>query len=176
MQLAGGDWIRDILTGTFILGGLGARSRRGFGSVRVKGVNGNEFLMPDSLGAINGYLNRINTSNNSDYFKLEQGSIKSTFPKSNYPVIREIKLGKPYTSMDKLLVTIGNASHQYNPVGSNYLGYVRGKNRYASQVYTSVLQVVNNSTKQYIPIITTLSSDALNDKNVIAFKGAILGV
>lgn len=173
--LSGTDWIKDILIVTFVLGGLGSRSRRGFGSVAVKIIDGNEFPMPDSLQGIYDYLNRINVSNN-EYFQLDQDSIKSTFPKNNYPVIREIKLGEPYMSMDKLLVTIGNASHQYNPTGSNYLGYARGKNRYASQVYTSVLQVVNNSTKQYIPIITTLSSDALNDKNVIAFKGAILGV
>jgi CRISPR-associated protein Cmr1 len=176
IMLSGTDWIKDILIVTFVLGGLGARSRRGFGSVAVKSINDSDFLMPDSLEVINAYLNRINTSKNSEYFKLDQDSIKSTFPKNNYPVIREIKLGEPYMSMDKLLATIGNASHQYNPTGSNYLGYARGKNRYASQVYTSVLQVVNNSTKQYIPIITTLSLDALNDKNVIAFKGAILGV
>jgi len=158
------NWIGDLFEVTCLLGGFGNRSRRGFGSVAVEGVE-------PSLELICNKLNRIY---GSEAFLLDvtNNVITSPFPSlTNYPSIKKVLIGqKSYASYQELLITIGKASSEYNPSGSEALGKVRD-GRLASPVYVSVLKFDG----KYWPIVTTLNivHDEKNSQN--KFTEAICG-
>jgi CRISPR-associated protein Cmr1 len=132
---------------TTLLGGFGQRSRRGFGSIRVIRIDNNKELY--SLEKIEGFIENIPKFPN--------------LTNQSYPYIRDIEFQKSYNSFEKLLETIGKASHDYS---CDALGYAKGKNRLASPIYVSIFKFGENDFR---PIITTL-----NNSNVINFKKAIL--
>ena len=137
---------------TCLLGGFGNRSRRGFGNVSIAGLKPSMELICDKLNSI--CMDKV--------FKFDETNciITSPFPpKTDYPAIKRVQLGlKPYRTYSELLKKIGNATHTYNPTGSNALGKVRG-GRLASPIYVSVLKI----DEEYRPIVTTLNIDR-NDK------------
>ena len=141
------ELISNIFKLSTLLGGFGQRSRRGFGSIRVIKRDNNKELY--SLEKIEGFIENIPKFPN--------------LTNQHYPYIREIELGKSYNSFERLLETIGEASHLYD---SDALGYARGKNRLASPIYVSVFKL---GEKDFKPIITTL-----NNSSVTNFKKAIL--
>ncbi|HHX87878.1 MAG TPA: type III-B CRISPR module RAMP protein Cmr1 [Firmicutes bacterium] len=140
------DWISDLFEISCLLGGFGNRSRRGFGSVALHGLEPGFQLI----------CNKLNNIYGDDIFILDKTNylIKSPFSSPTaHPSIKTVELGqKSYTTHQELLKTIGNASHKYNPSGSNALGKVRG-GRLASPVYVSVLKIDG----EYRPIVTTLN-------------------
>lgn len=156
------NWISDLFEITCLLGGLGNRSRRGFGSIAIESLEPSLQLICNKLNNI--YGNDAFIFDNSNYV------IKSPFASSTaYPSIKKVELGqKSYTTHCKLLETIGNASHKYNPSGSSALGKVRG-GRLASPVYVSVLKIDG----EYRPIVTTLNVIPDENDNQNKFREAI---
>lgn len=118
------------------LGGFGKRSRRGFGSVRIKEVEidkakSKDFKMPENLVDIYQLFD-------SEHFKLGENKITTRFTKP-YPCIKSIEFGK---ELRDLTYSIINSSHQVK--------YSTGLGRHASPIYVSTLDNIH-------PIITTLS-------------------
>lgn len=153
-----------------LLGGIGKRSRRGFGSFRIIQVDGEEFSFDYKIESLFSLIDRIAP----DRFFLENNKIK---PKNatvspDYPYIKEIKIGKEYQSDEMLLKTIGQATHDCNDDSLGFGG------RLASPIYVSALKDAQGS---YYPIITTLNtvlkdqgSRNLNMGKQKEFKGRIL--
>ncbi|MEP9412072.1 MAG: type III-B CRISPR module RAMP protein Cmr1 [Candidatus Brocadia sp.] len=132
-----------------LLGGLGKRSRRGFGSVHCESWN-----FTNNNGLIQFILNKLNSIQN-DFCIKDMKIFRKASPKANYPFIREISLGKPEKDPFDLLTKIGNASHQYNDPSLGYAGKISGNPiRMASPIYVSIAKLGN----EFIPIITTLNS------------------
>lgn len=128
---------------SMLLGGLGKRSRRGFGSVHGKNWN-----FTSDNGVIQFILDRLN-SIQDDFYTKDTKIYRRSSPVANYPFIKEIALGKPEKDPFDLLKKIGQASHDYR---DNTLG--SGQPRMASPIYVSITKMGN----EFIPIITTLNS------------------
>jgi len=127
------------------LGGLGRRSRRGFGSFSII----SETKKCDNLEYLLELLNIVA----SNKFTIKEKSITlNKVCTADYPFIHKIEVGKVYSTPDKLLIAIGRASHE---AAAKYhdksLGSAIGE-RLASPVYVSVLK----SSNGYRPVITTL--------------------
>jgi CRISPR-associated protein Cmr1 len=167
--------VKALITNTFLLGGIGKRSRRGFGSVSISQIKINngeweEYLMPSNLNEINQLLD--------DNFKLDNAKITSQNFSCDYPSIKEIQIGKLYENYQSLLEDIGLQSHNFNGYKDYHLGFAKKipnpnnkkeKNkkemiRMASPIYVSVFK--DNEDKFY-PIITTLNT--VFEKDVIDF-------
>ena len=95
----------------FLLGGVGNRSRRGFGSIREKGWN-----FSDVSGLRNEVLSTLNDVA-GNRFQINGQFIKSkrrTWHSPGYPVIQRIHFGNKTTpSIDDLLKKIGQATHKH---------------------------------------------------------------
>jgi CRISPR-associated protein Cmr1 len=135
--------IEDSFLLAILLGGIGQRSRRGFGSLKNvdrKFDSKDEFLrqVKDLLGSLS-----------SKQYKIEKG--KLVMVDSNdfgYPVIKEVIIGKS-NNMEKMLKKIGKATHNNN---HNAIG--NGNPRMASPVYVTINKINN----KYYPIITKLEA------------------
>ena len=142
----------------FLLGGIGNRSRRGFGSIRdtawsftdVPGLQ-NEILA--TLNAVAGPAAhtprfRINGSFSINGHTVQ--IIESTLPSfPKYPVIWRIYFGNPINDVDRLLENIGRATHNHS---HSALGGISP--RMASPIHVRI-QKINNG---FIPIVTQLNS------------------
>jgi len=124
--------LTDLFKIVTTLGGFGQRSRRGFGSIKINRISGDEVLT--SLNEVEDFINNISTFENSQV---------------NYPYIKNIKIDKNLSENNyfKLLEKIGKTSHKYS---DNMFG--SGNPRYASPLYISVIRI----NDRYIPIFTTL--------------------
>lgn len=142
----------DILKLSLILGGLGRRTRRGCGSLKL---SNQEFELEDILELINSvgsaqyciFNNRIILQNKS-YFSV------------NYPYLLEVSIGKAYSSWEDLLDRVAQASHECcdDSLGSASQSEKPGrpkKDRLASPLYVSVIK---NKKSEYLPIISTLNT------------------
>ena len=137
----------------FLLGGIGTRSRRGFGSLRETAWN-----FPDVQSLQEEVLDTLNSLADSSRFQMDNGIIElkprpSSLPK--YPVIQLIGFGKP-TDLKSLLKKIGQATHNHK---DDALGYARGKKRLASPIHVRVQKV----GEKYLPIATLLPTDYPRD-------------
>ena len=132
---------------SFLLGGIGNRSRRGFGSIRntnwdFEDVSQLQQEMLDTLKDIAG----------DKQFEMKDGIIEVESPPPllpEYPVIRLIGFGKLTPDFGNLLKTIGDATHTHK---DDALGYAKGRNRLASPIHVRVQKV----GKKYLPIVTLL--------------------
>lgn len=137
------NFYKDIFVISTILGGFGKRSRRGFGSIEVEDLGNNI-----DLTHICKILNSI-----KDSYVLKNSKIINTASGEDYPWIKEIEIGKRSSkNVDEILQIIGKASHNHN---YDSLGYAKGKDRFASPIYVSVIK---DSSNKYFPIITTLNT------------------
>lgn len=140
--------IQNLIFLTFMLGGFGKRSRRGFGSLHI--INPEiKINLENILKFLNGIENTYEINNSSINFSIK-AIINRKRRSGNYPWIKEIILGnKEFNNSDEILKNIGMASHKHrNPS----LGYANP--RMASPVYVSVVQIQNKLR----PIITLLNS------------------
>ncbi len=131
---------------SFLLGGVGNRSRRGFGSVRYQNW---DFQNIDELrNEVHQTLDQISPGifqQNSD--RIDKGATVSI---PDYPVILNIYFGNtPSPNIDVLLRTIGQATHDYS---NEALGGINP--RMASPIHVRI-QKVNS---QFVPIVTQLHS------------------
>ncbi|MFB6088394.1 MAG: type III-B CRISPR module RAMP protein Cmr1 [Candidatus Aenigmatarchaeota archaeon] len=162
------DHYLRILKLAIILGGFGKRARRGFGSIRI--VEMEEI----NLKVIINLINEINGKNN---YSLKNNKIGlDNNLKNEFPYIKEIQIGKEYSSWEKLIKEIDKAASN-NKCDS--LGFAKKKVRLASPIYVSV---IDNSEKSYFPIISTLNTvfpqsmknKIINYEKQNRFKEAIL--
>ena len=163
---------KNILQLSLLLGGLGRRSRRGFGS-----------LQPSDMDlTLEEILNLINSVGSGKY-SIKGPNIVLNHQMSgatNYPYLKEVAIGKEYPSWKELLNVIINAAHECRKEdGNESLGFAADaeNDRLASPVCVSILK---NSDEKFIPIISTLntvfkkSSKTVNATIQEDFKNMIL--
>lgn len=129
----------------FLLGGVGNRSRRGFGSIRdvnwsfanISQLKNDILLTLDNITRLGQFV--IDTAGES---------IVSRPGFLEYPVIRKIFFGQPTTDLRLLLKNIGQATHDHD---DDALGYAR-KKRLASPIHVRIQKVGTN----YLPIVTLM--------------------
>jgi CRISPR-associated protein Cmr1 len=129
----------------FLLGGVGNRSRRGFGSIRSQDWNS-----PDVTNLRQEILKTLNDVAGVNQFQIKDHIIKSTlanFP--DYPVIWRIYFGHPTNDIDGLLEDIGWATHDHS---DRALGGINP--RMASPIHVRIQKVGD----QFVPIVTQLNS------------------
>jgi len=146
--------LKNLFILTSILGSLGKRSRRGFGNFKINQIDNTEFNESINLDYIKDLLNSVNIDNNN-HFQVNKNEIKSNFNLNHFPYVKEIKFGKASSNYNELLKKIGEASH-FND--SDYTGFAKGSNRFASPVYVSVME--NGS--DYVPVVTILETVSNN--------------
>ena len=130
--------LEELFKVTFLLGGFGKRSRRGFGSVRIISIDNKPAL--DSLKKIEDFMTSVLTT--------------GTLPP--YPVIQNIEIGNANKTYEHLLITIGESSHNNK---HDSIGFAYKQKRLASPIYTSVIE----DKGIFYPIITTLNNDRFNN-------------
>jgi CRISPR-associated protein Cmr1 len=130
------ELISNIFKLLTLLGGFGQRSRRGFGSIRIKE---DDTLI--SIEEIKKLIKSINPKfeyNHRNKSKNEQ-----------YPYIKKIQLGRSYSSYNELVKKISTAT-------SGKCGkYLFKDDRLASPIYVSIVKFDKNDFR---PIVTTLNS------------------
>lgn len=159
-----------ILELSLILGGIGKRSRRGFGSIEILKID--EKLYDKKIG-INEIYDLINYVS-KDAYKIDGNKIILSNPSNQkYQFLKEVVIGDFYKSCDDLLITVGVASSKCK---NNSLGFAgNGTQRLASPIYVSALKIDDG----YFPIISTLNT-AFEDEGIVnsnkqnEFKGMIL--
>lgn len=132
-----------------LLGGLGKRSRRGFGSFQITQINNTIYQTPENVDKIEELCKMA----------VPRFSFSSN---ANYPIIKEIQIGEH----EKTIIEIGKITHnekkndlsKYNVEYNSSIG--AGKPRFASPIYISILP----SGK---PIVTTLQTASPNPRNVV---------
>ena len=148
--------VKNIFILSTILGGFGQRSRRGFGSIKVKSINNKTFDFNFSKDTIIKLIKKINPkftmNDNSENFKNRR----------KFPYIKSIYVGNKTSSYDILLKKIGLATHKFSCFGS-------ANPRLASPIYITV----NKDNNEYFPIITSLNGKGCW-KNFNDFKKGIL--
>lgn len=138
----------------FLLGGVGNRSRRGFGSIRYQDWNFQtvEELQEKVYGVLNGISPERfqNDVGNGGIQQVDPG-----IPLPDYPVIRAVYFGKKLCdNVDSLLQHIGRATHHHNKdvLGNGALG--SASPRRASPIHIRIQKIGT----QFIPIATQLHS------------------
>lgn len=142
------DLCRNILDLTLLLGGLGKRSRRGFGSVMV---NERDIDLSSPTNLLTSILSKLTyvTGHDKTYEIQNQQIKRKNQPQANYPFIKEIYIGSEAAeSYNELLRKIGQSSHQFRDFA---LGSINP--RMASPVYVSIVRINGG----YYPIITLLN-------------------
>ena len=144
--ITGSEKIHKLFEFSLIVGGLGKRSRRGFGSLLFKSDDD-----ANLIDKLLGFIKEINPQNIYKKSDNKEGiEISKDYSEAHYPYLKKIQIGKENTSYDNLLKIIGNSSHIND---SDYTGFVRGRNRFSSPIYVSITKK-NNA---YIPVISTLN-------------------
>ena len=139
--------MENLIKASLVLAGLGKRSRRGFGSVKISLIHAEKFNFDCPLQSICDLLNQINPS----FFEINDATLKSKFNSNcTFPYVQEIRIGKGKNlNYGDLLKKIGKSSHEHQ---SDYTGYARDGKRFASPVWVTVIQ----EKDQYLPIVTRL--------------------
>jgi len=139
----------NILEATLCLGGIGKRSRRGFGSIYCKKWN---FKDPNIL--LDFILKKLNAVKSDFEIKTGKKILRKTKCTANYPYIKEISAGNEEKDINTLLKKIGQATHDYKNSSLGYTGkYNNDTIRMASPIYVSIAKVDNG----FVPVITTLN-------------------
>lgn len=135
--------IRTFLELALLLGGIAKRSRRGFGSIAMRGTTFNN--TDNFLGEVKDKLEKIKERN----YKINGNKlIIEDDLEYKYPVIKELIVGKS-GSREEILKRIGQATHDCRDWG---LG--NGNPRMASPIYVTV----NKIGDKFYPVITRLEA------------------
>ncbi len=153
--------LKSLFVLTCTLGGLGRRSRRGFGSIKINQINN---VKHRNLQAVDEVLTELQKATYTDLYKKGKDAKQREFIYSNYtskekyPYIKKIQIGRERNS---ILSYIGNQTsdfmkqdaierkfHYEASMGTTKSG------RFASPIYISTIQKGNN----ILPIITTLNT------------------
>lgn len=137
----------------FLLGGVGNRSRRGFGSIRETCWSFAD--VSDLRQEVLDTLNNVAGVGGGEQFEIKDDVIELKEPPGallKYPVIGLIGFGKPTTDVGSLLKGIGQATHIHK---DDALGYAKGRKRLASPIHVRIQKL----KKKYVPIVTLLRWD-----------------
>ena len=157
----------------FLLGGIGNRSRRGFGSIRETSWDFKDVsaLREEILATLNALANDLfeekkRCINNRSVQVIESKNCTNNSPKPKYPVIRRVFFGQQTDTVKNLLKKIGEATHQHQ---NRALGYaISGK--MASPIHVRIQKVGTG----YLPIVVQLYSvypgDTSSDQQKQNFK------
>jgi len=139
--------LEDILKLSLILGGLGRRTRRGFGSLKFS----------DQELELENILELINRVGSGQYC-IDNNRItlknKPSFAVNN-PYLLEVLVGNVYPSWEKLLDRVAQASHNYCNESLGSAAQSNKQNRLSSPIYVSVIK---KREREYFPIISTLNT------------------
>ncbi len=159
------DYIR-IFENTFelaiTLGGIGRRTRRGFGSMNIIKKNNDNYEYHDINDLFDRLFKLLLTFNNN-FTKIDEKTIvyndnSDNDTKANYPYIKAVYIGESYEKVNDALIKIGKIAHNFSDYDS--LGYAKGEHRLASPVVVSISKVKN----EFYLIITKLNTpDNIND-------------
>lgn len=140
------DQYKKIAEISFLLGGVGNRSRRGFGSIRYQDWN---FQNVDELQQ-SVYQTLIEISPGRFQNDHSEIQVDSTSIPPNYPVIQAIYFGVSLCrDVNGLLRRIGQATHDHN---DKALGDINP--RMASPIHVRIQKIGD----QFVPIVTQLNS------------------
>lgn len=169
--------IYDLLFKLFVLlGGIGMRSRRGFGSVTIRQINGMPYDLPKNLSEIARMLQEFYKALGETPPEIVQKNSAICFPffkDRRFPYIKKIEIGNSTMEAERLLYIIGESSSKNN---CRHTGFAEGKKRFASPIIVSAIEDRNGKLR---PIVTTLNSvppinlKGEQDKSP-SFKGDIL--
>jgi CRISPR-associated protein Cmr1 len=134
----------DILDLAMILGGLGRRSRRGFGATK-RIDQGSEHTI--SMDYVYSLLTKIT---HAQYKKNNSRIILHQNVRLHYPYIRKIEIGKDWDSWKELLEYISKETKR----NKTLIEANRKNTRFASPIWISVLEDENENS--FRPIVTTL--------------------
>jgi CRISPR-associated protein Cmr1 len=133
---------------TFTLGGLGNRSRRGFGSVKIEGYE------QGSIDTIFNHLQNINPH----FTKITEGGvdkIESQFKRANpYPFIKMIELGQPKSNLIQKIADTTHVLKQRDAHTYEASLGLASRERFASPIYVSIVSTTHGNA----PIISTLNT------------------
>ncbi|MBP7139348.1 MAG: type III-B CRISPR module RAMP protein Cmr1 [Caldisericia bacterium] len=138
-----------------ILGGIGKRERRGFGSFKINSISINDKNIENLIFSAQNLLGLLNKFENGGYVLDTQNNNKIVLiydRNYNYPYIKFIEIGQ---NNNNLLLKISNSSHNNN---SDYTGYAKREGRFSSPEYVSIINKENNN----VPIITSLNHNYIN--------------
>ena len=122
----------------FLLGGVGNRSRRGFGSIRETG-----WSFPDEASLQQKIVDTLNALAGSSRYRLTSESVELKHPPSTvpeYPTVQFIAFGTTTSDVDALLKKIGSATHKHK---DDALGYANRSGRLASPIHVRIQKVGN---------------------------------
>ena len=148
--------LKSLFFLTLTLGGLGNRSRRGFGSVKIEGFD------DVSIDLIFKHLQNINRR----FKQITEGGttrIESDFKYAPpYPFIRMVELGRTQSSLvQKIADTTHDLLKREGRIYEASLGFAGSRERFSSPIYVSVAPVKNG----HAPIITTLNTVPPQSRN-----------
>lgn len=133
------------------LGGLGKRSRRGYGTFKITHKNNTSFEVLDPLDTIIKLLDFLTPGLYSCGFNeitLDETKLNSQL--TEYPYLKRVILGAQDRDWHLLTKRIMDRCHEYK---DNSLGYARGKNRLASPIY---ITIIKNSMGMYQLLLSEL--------------------
>ena len=173
------EYYSNILKVTLLLGGLGARARRGAGSVRIIGIEGKDLSNIYDIKEIIKLINAIGENNYQQDRSEKTVALlrmkKECAPKSRFSYLKEVEIGAAGKDGWKpLRAKIDEASHNHK---DDSLGFEGGGKRLASPIYISIIKKNDN---KYYPIISTLNTVFEDKKTSVKcsvqtdFKEAIL--
>lgn len=151
------SYYKQIAKLGFLLGGIGNRSRRGFGSIRETSWNFKNIsdLQNEILETLNALANDLfeekeRCINNRSVQIIESKNCTNGSPEPKYPVIRRVFFGQQTDTVKNLLKKIGEATHQHQ---DRALGYAR-RGKMASPIHVRIQKVGTD----YLPIVVQLYS------------------
>ncbi len=141
--------IKDVFELALLLGGIGKRSRRGFGSIA-----NTEWKFEDTNDLMNRILKILNEHSGKKYImddriiSVKKNGIFAKTSLFDYPTIEKIRIGSAFNSCDDLLRKIGKDTHIHcnKALGS-------GNPRMASPAYVTI----NEINGKYYPVVTKLT-------------------
>ena len=142
------DVVFNTFKVSFILGGFGKRSRRGFGSISCSNFQYN------SLGEVIKFLEHsMNSLGGRNTFETNNFTIKRKNKITlKYPWIEKISFNSnPFKSFNELLRKVGEVTHKY----ARYKVIGSGEPRFASPVYVSTVKL----GESYYIVVTKLHAN-----------------
>jgi len=144
------EQLKTLFILTCTLGGLGKRTRRGMGSIRIIEIDGKAF----QCITLNDIFTNLDKINKDKFFEKERLILSNFGRNENYPYIKQIELGD--RTNNNYLWEISNTTHEFSK-RENYKfspGYASNNKRLASPIYVSLIKM----GEELRPIITTLNT------------------
>ena len=148
---------KQITKLSFLLGGVGNRSRRGFGSICETSWNfkcvsdlRKEILETLNAFAIDQFEEKERDMASGSVQIIESKDCTNNSPEPKYPVIRRVFFAQQTDTVKNLLEKIGEATHKHQ---DRALGYARG-GKMASPIHVRIQKVGTG----YLPIVVQLYS------------------